>query len=33
VKIMNDALFISVLILFCLATYGLLAVCQRLMEE
>jgi hypothetical protein len=30
---MNDALFISIVILFFLATYGLLAVCQHLMEE
>jgi hypothetical protein len=30
---MNDAVFILIVILFFLATYGLLAVCNRLMEE
>ncbi len=30
---MNDALFILIVILFFLVTYGLLAVCQRLMEQ
>jgi len=32
-KVMNDALFILIVILFFLVTYGLLAVCQRLMEQ
>lgn len=30
---MNDALFILIVILFFLATNGLMAVCERLMEE
>jgi len=30
---MNDALFIMVVVLFFLTSYGLLAVCQRLMEK
>jgi|YNPBryBLVA2012_1023415.scaffolds.fasta_scaffold13583_2 hypothetical protein len=30
---MNDALFIFTLILFFLTAYGLLVICQRLMEE
>ena len=30
---MNDALFIMVVTLFFLASFGLLAICQRLMEK
>jgi hypothetical protein len=30
---MNDALFILIVILFFLATYGLLTVCNHLMEK
>jgi len=29
---MNDVLFISILVVFFLSTYGLLVVCSRLME-
>ena len=30
---MNDALYISIVILFFLASYGFLAICERLMEK